>query len=112
MPGFIQITQTPIAPIVFTGTLPSEFQDASYTYTIAMPGFILEQGQGRVEGGEYSITYDPVSLNKDFLNLDLTAYDNLRPGLADQIWISVLFQAGDQAIPQLISLRGEEIFHR
>jgi hypothetical protein len=77
-----------------------------------MPGFILEQGVGTVEGTKFSLTYDPVALNGDFPNLDLTAYDDIRPGLADQVWISILFEADRRSLPQMITLRGEEIFHR
>jgi hypothetical protein len=108
----LQIPGDRVQPITFRGRVPDEFQNASYTYTIAMPGFILEQGEGVVEGNEFALIYDPAELNKEYLNLDITAYDYPRPGLADQIWIAVLFEAGGRTLPLTFTLHGEEVFHR
>lgn len=110
--GFLKITGTPIRPIVFQGLLPSSFQGARYSYTIAMPGFLLEQGEGVAEGRDFELVYDPVELNREYPNLDLTAYDYPRPGLADQIWITMLFQVEGSALPVTFTLHGEEVFHR
>ena len=79
--GFVSITGEPIAPILFKGILPGEFSGAEYTYTIRMPGVILEQGLGMAEGESFSLLYDPVILNQDFPNLDLTAVD-----FSGQVW--------------------------
>jgi hypothetical protein len=111
-PGFIEVERSPIPAVEFKGVVPPGFENAAFRYTIAMPGFILEQGAGTVEGTNFSLTYDPIALNRDFPNLDLTAYDDIRPGLADQVWISILFEADRRSLPQMITLRGEEIFHR
>jgi hypothetical protein len=111
-PGILRITGDPINRIVFGGRLPDEFQNANYTYTIAMPGFVLEQGEGVLEGTDFELLYDPVKLNRDYPNLDLTAFDYPRPGLADQIWISILFEANGRTLPVTFTLHGEEVFHR
>ncbi|NIS81030.1 MAG: hypothetical protein GTO14_12665 [Anaerolineales bacterium] len=111
-PGFMSISGKSIQPIAFRGRLPDDFQNASYTYTIAMPGFILEQGEGVVNGTNFELTYDPVQLHEEYPNLDLTAYDYPRPGLADQIWISVLLEAEGRTLPLTFTLHGEEVFHR
>jgi hypothetical protein len=110
--GFLRISGDPIRPIAFQGRLPSAFQGARYTYTIAMPGFILEQGEGAAEGRDFELIYDPVQLHEEFPNLDLTAYDYPRPGLADQIWITILFEANGRTLPVTFTLHGEEVFHR
>jgi hypothetical protein len=111
-PGMLRITGDPISPVVFGGRLPDEFQNATFTYTIAMPGFILEQGEGVAEGMDFELSYDPYELNKDYPNLDLTAFDYPRPGLADQIWITILFEANGRRLPVTFTLHGEEVFHR
>jgi hypothetical protein len=110
--GFLRISSVPLKPIAFHGQLPNNFQNASFSYTIAMPGFILEQGEGVAEGRDFKLIYDPVELNKDYPNLDLTAFDYPRPGLADQIWITILFEANGQTLPVTFTLHGEEVFHR
>jgi hypothetical protein len=112
LPGFLRIVQTPIPPIAFSGVVSPEFEGASYSYTIAMPGFILEQGEGRVEAGAFSFIYDPAALHETFPNLDVTAFDDLRPGLADQVWITALFEAEGGTLPLAATLHGEEVFHR
>lgn len=111
-PGVLRISGDPINPIAFSGRLPDEFQNASYTYTISMPGFILEQGEGVVEGTNFELSYDPVELNEEYSNLDLMAFDYPRPGLADQIWIAILFEAEGRTLPLTFTLHGEEVFHR
>jgi hypothetical protein len=100
-PGFLQFSSFPISPIQFTGSLPDGMENAAYAYTIAMPGFILEEGSGITSGKTFSITYDP-----------LTAFDEPRPGLADQIWIAVLFEKNGDYVPLTITLHGEEVFDR
>jgi hypothetical protein len=111
-PGFLRMSGDSINPIAFGGRLPDEFRNATYTYTIAMPGFILEQGEGVLEGTDFELLYDPVQLHEEYPNLDLTAFDYPRPGLADQVWITILFEAGSRTLPLTFTLHGEEVFHR
>jgi hypothetical protein len=111
-PGFVTITSAPMAPIEFSGKLPEEFSNATFSYMISMPGFILEQGEGKAEGNTFNLEYDPVGLSEDFPNLDLTAYDDYRHGLADQIWIAALFENEGRYLPLTITLHGEELFNR
>ena len=108
--GFLTISSIPMPSINFTGQLPDGFENANYTYTIAMPGFILEQGQGTTSGETFSILYDPVKLHEEFPNLDLTAYDDMRHGLADQVWITAFFEKDGRFAPLTITLNGEEVF--
>ncbi len=108
--GFLTISTIPMSPINFTGQLPVGFENANYSYTIAMPGFILEQGKGTTTGETFSIRYDPVKLHEEFPNLDLTAYDDVRHGLADQVWITALFEKDGRFAPLTITLHGEEVF--
>jgi hypothetical protein len=110
--GFLIIQSVPIPPIAINGRLPAGFEEARYDYTIAMPGFILEQGQSQTSGAEFNLLYDPVRLHEDFPNLDLVAYDAERPGLADQVWIAVLFESGGRYLPLTVTLHGEQVFHR
>jgi hypothetical protein len=96
-----------------TGQIPSGMDDPSVHYTIAMPGTILEEGTASPSAGVFTVTYDPVRLHQDFPNLDLTAYNAYRPGLADQIWISILVgDASGQYAACSITLHGEEVFER
>ncbi len=111
-PGYLTIREVPLPPVVFRGELPEGFENARFSYTIAMPGFLLEQGEGMSEGGSFQLAYDPERLHEEYPNIDLTAYDALRPGLADQIWITALFEANGEYLPLTITLLGEEVFHR
>jgi hypothetical protein len=111
-PGFLKITDSPQA-MEITGQIPSGMDDPSVHYTIAMPGTILEEGTASPSAGVFTVTYDPVRLHQDFPNLDLTAYNAYRPGLADQIWISILVgDASGQYAACSITLHGEEVFER
>jgi hypothetical protein len=110
--GFVEITGETISPILFEGVLPAEFGNAEYVYTIRMPGVILEQGAGSAEGEIFRLLYDPVSLNQEFPNLDLKAINDYRPGLADQVWMTFLFEKDGRYLPFTITLHGEEVFYR
>jgi len=83
-------------------------------YTIGMPGVILDQGQAAVNGGTFSFTYDPATLNQDFPNLDLLGRDKFGPGLSDTIFIGLLLQ-GDDGSEKVyraatVTLQGEQVF--
>jgi len=112
MEGYLQIQGNTIEPIHIIGEVPGSFENATITYTIGMPGFVLEQAEALCSGNEFDIVFDPVRLHEDFPNLDLTAYDELRSGLADQIWISALFEKDGQYLPLTTTFHGEEVFHR
>jgi hypothetical protein len=110
--GFLALQGNAIDPIHIIGEVPSGFENATITYTIAMPGFVLEQAETSCSGNEFDLVYDPLRLHEDYPNLDLTAYDEMRPGLADQIWISALFEKDGQYLPLTIAFHGEEVFHQ
>jgi hypothetical protein len=55
-----------------------------------LPGWVLEEGVMRPEGGRFTVTYDPVRLHETFPNIDLQARHRREPGLADEVLISLL----------------------
>ncbi len=63
--------------------------EAIVDYTITMPGFTLQHGQVPATGGTFNIVFDPVALNKDFPNLDLSGRDDRSSGLSDTISIGM-----------------------
>lgn len=88
--GFLEITRRPIPPSQFTGEVPEGMERARVTHTI-----------------------DQEALHADFPNIDLVAYDYPRPGLADQIWISVLAERGNRDMAALsLTLHDQEVFGR
>jgi hypothetical protein len=109
-PGFlawptdpITITTVPIKALV-----PSDLTDVVVSYTIRMPGFILEEGTQFPSGGSFTITYDPVALHHDFANLDLVAKHAAQPGLADPVLVTFLLTGYDG--PQQIHRAGTVFF--
>jgi len=92
------------------GTIPAGLSAAVISYTIAMPGFILEQGSITPAGNTFTVTYDPVTLHNDFPNIDLTAPEESRSGLSDEILIT-LFLVNDEGSyrANTITLFGEEV---
>lgn len=58
-------------PVVFSGTVPSGWQNITGAFTAIMSGYILEEGELTVEGDIFSYTFDPLHLHRDFPNLDV-----------------------------------------
>jgi hypothetical protein len=83
-------------------------------YTIAMPGYILEQGQATLSSGTFSFDYDPVELKADFPNLDLRNRYDLESGLSDTISIGILLSGDDGGETvyraNIVMLQGEQVF--
>jgi hypothetical protein len=93
------------------GTVPAGLRAPVVWYTIAMPGFILEQGSVAPAGGTFAVTYDPVALHNDFPNIDLTAPEEWRPGLSDEVLISLLLaDEGGACRANTVTVLGEEVF--
>jgi hypothetical protein len=90
--------------------VPAGSSDAVVSYTIATPGLILEQGSVVPDGPAFTITYDPVALHNDFPNIDLTAPEEWRAGLSDEVVISLLLvdDAGS-CRANVVTLLGEEV---
>jgi hypothetical protein len=108
-PGFLTWPDG-LKPVSIRGTVPTGLSDALVSYTIATPGLILEQGTVVPESGEFTVTYDPVALHNDFPNIDLTAPEEWRAGLSDEILISLLLtdDAGASRA-NVVTLLGEEV---
>jgi hypothetical protein len=96
-----------------------------------MPGYILAHGQATLNSDNiqypisniqyptsntYQITFDPVTLQQDFPNLDLMGRDEHRAGLADTFAIGLLLQGqkNGSAIYQAntLTFQGEQVFVR
>jgi hypothetical protein len=109
-PGFLTWPNG-LQPVEIEGTVPAGLSTPVVSYTIAMPGFILEQGTVVPSGGAFTVAYDPVALRSDFPNIDLTAPEEWRPGLSDEILISLLLadEAGT-CRANTVTLFGEEVF--
>lgn len=129
-PGFLSFDET-VTPITISGILPSGLSSATLHYTIRMPGYILAHGQATLNSDNiqspisnlqysisntYQITFDPVTLQQDFPNLDLLGRDEHRPGLADTFAIGLLLrgQKDGSAVYQAntLTFQGEQVFVR
>ena len=69
----------------FYPRVPEGWTDVEGSYTISMPGFILEQGPLTAQGGVVEVVYDPVKLSDEFLNIDITSRHTYEPGLSDEV---------------------------
>ncbi len=112
-PGFL-VFEDQVSPITIGGSLPPGLSGATIDYTISMPGYILAQGQITPTGDSYQISFDPVSLQQDFANLDLVGRDDGQPGLSDTFAIGLLLQGerGGQTVyyANSLTLQGERVY--
>jgi hypothetical protein len=100
-----------LEPVNIEGTVPASLSGAVVSYTIAMPGFILDQGTVTPAGGAFTVAYDPVALHTDFPNIDLTAPEEWRPGLSDEVLITLFLADGAGSYrANTVTLLGEEVF--
>ena len=103
------------APLRFFPRIPEGWRNVGGVYTISMPGFILEEGTLEPDETELEIVYNPFQLHEDFPNIDLTARGRDRPGLSDEVFISVLLfgtnLAGQRVYAaKIITLVGEDFY--
>jgi hypothetical protein len=114
-PGFLQWPGDPMTVTVvpINVLVPAGVTNAVVSYTIRMPGFILEQGTIIPAGNTFTILYDPIALHQDFPNLDLKPKDGGRPGLTDPVLISFLLAGESGGVPiafaGTVFLDGEEV---
>ena len=106
-------TITGIGTVPFSIKLPDGL-NGSIHYTIAMPGFLLDNGTLITSGNSATVNYDPVHLAKTFQNIDLQG----RVGsgtLADTVWVSLLLeQRGHDGLTSYyarqFTLQGPDLF--
>ena len=112
-PGYFDIGDT-IRPVKIIGRVPADFDTAVVEYTISLPGYILEHGEVEPIGRRFEIAYDPVTLRKDFPNIDLMGRDDRRPGLSDTIIIGLLLRGetggGVDYRANTITLQGQQVY--
>ena len=104
-----------IDPIRFFLEVPQGWTDVEADFVIRMPGFILETGQTTPANGMVEVVYDPVLLNSDFPNIDLSRRQNVEPGLADEVIVTVYLSGGDGSgtpvqAAKMLTLVGEDIY--
>lgn len=111
--GFLKFTDT-VAPIKISGSLPAGITGGIIDYTITMPGYILEHGQVQAVNGKYQFVFDPVTLNRDFPNLDLLSRQAFRAGLSDTFAIGLLLKGreGENSVyyANSIIIEGDRVF--
>jgi hypothetical protein len=88
--GLLRLDSSPLPPVQVMVSVPAGWSQVNAFYTMAMPGWILQQGQATPSAGVLRLSYDPETLARDYPNLDLVARDAQRAGLADLVTISVL----------------------
>jgi hypothetical protein len=102
-----------VTAVPITVPVPSGLANAAVSYTIRMPGFILDEGTVTPSGDSFTLVFDPLALHQDFPNLDLTAKDANVPGLTDSVLITFLLsgERGGQKLYQAgaVFLDGDEV---
>lgn len=109
----------PAEPFTITGTCPMSWQRAEAHYTVAMAGFILDQGTLPVEHGTFAYTYDPQALNALFPNLDMAiVHEHLsfmpwtEPEMVDTVQLTLAasqLESPHAIQARLIILQGNEL---
>nr|MBC8248568.1 hypothetical protein [Anaerolineales bacterium] len=108
-PGFIT-WHDDLEPVNIKGTIPPGLSNALISYTIAIPGFVLEQGTVVPAGNTFTVVYDPLTLHEDFPNIDLTAAEERRAGLSDEVLITLFLAYQDGSYrANAVTLFGEEV---
>jgi hypothetical protein len=105
MPQFVRPAE---GPITFRVQPPAGLSNVQLTYTITMPGFILEEKTQT----SMNVVYDAPTLAKDFPNLDL--YDADGYAGVDTITISMMLSGTDPSgtrkhFARQVVIQGEEI---
>ena len=103
-----------VEPLKISGLLPEGFTSGVLDSTISIPGFILAHQRAEVSGGSYQIDLDPVTLNRDFPNLDLVGTDDENAGLSDTINVGLLFEGEKDGarlyFANTVTFQGREVF--
>ena len=81
-------------PLVFSGTVPSDWRGVTGTFTAIMSGYILEEGELAIQGDAFRYTFDPLRLHEDFPNLDVVEPEG-GAALADTFTFSFLLSGSD-----------------
>jgi hypothetical protein len=112
-PGFLSFPNG-VSPIDIRGTVPGGLSNVSIDYTISMPGTILEHGTIATTTGTFSFSFDPVTLNAVFPNLDLLGRDTYQAGLSNTFSIGILLKGDDGNgtvhYANTITIQGEQVF--
>ena len=92
-PGYLEFDWQ-VTPVTISGPMPAPEDRPTIDYTISMPGYILEHGRISPDpmAKSFVIEFDPVALQKDFPNLDLSRRDDWEAGLSDTFTIGLLMQ--------------------
>jgi hypothetical protein len=98
-----------LQPVVVRGLLPAGWGNTTVHYTITTPGFILAQGTTTSSSGVFQVSYDPSAANRDFGVIDLRAPQEWRPGLSDQVRITLYASSAGQHRAATVTLFGEEV---
>ena len=100
-------------PVVFSGTIPSGWQNVTGTFTALMSGYILEEGELTIAGDRFSYTFDPLRLHRDFPNLEVEEPDGAGV-LADTFTFTFLLSGQDemgqvQHRARIVTLQGQRL---
>ncbi|OGO43522.1 MAG: hypothetical protein A2Z04_07755 [Chloroflexi bacterium RBG_16_57_9] len=108
---FINDWDVPVITTVIP--VPQGWTDAVLRYTVVMPGWVLQKGELTPSQGRFRINYDPVTLQKTFLNVDLNWPQSWAPGLSDVVWISFVLAGKEGGNPvyqaNVVTLQGEQV---
>jgi len=108
-PGFIAWPEGKVEPIAVGGRAPAG--TTAVHYTIYDKGVVMGQGSVLPDpDGRFGLPYDAVGLHEDFSMLSLTAREERREGLSDEVSISLLAVGADTPRAGTVTLMGEEVF--
>lgn len=100
-----------LAPALFSVKTPAG-TGGTLRYTLAMPGFLLEEGALPVKNGGGGFAYDAAALARRFPNIDVkSGRSGPRPGLVDTVWASMLFEGSDGSLrARHFTLQGPDLY--
>lgn len=88
-PATIQAATLPI-----TGSLPPEMTNATVNYTVRSQDLMMASGTLAVNANRFTYAYDPITLHKDFRNLDIFDQEG-KPTAVDSVTISFFANGRD-----------------
>jgi hypothetical protein len=106
-----------MAPVPLLIGKPEGVSSGKVSYTIAMPGFLLETGQVPLARDYTRLVYDPIKLSQTFPNIDtectrITCRQHQDgPRLVDTVWVNALLEGEDgKFYGRQFALQGSDLY--
>lgn len=94
----------------FTFPVPTDWTNREVFYTLAMPGYVIEQGTLQITGTSFTYPYDPAAINRRFPNFEVVSRTT-GPAISDPLTLTVTITGTDEGGRFQSSSRKVTLFH-